>query len=88
MPPTSQCWYEQGLPNLDGTQSIIIECGSDTSCQDYKFKNIQLLPLNSMPSTTICVNATAPLNPDLGFSCANGTYVPMLAGGGMSSGSW
>ncbi|KAJ9102864.1 hypothetical protein QFC19_004592 [Naganishia cerealis] len=73
---TNPCWYEQGLPNLDGTQAIIIECGSDTACQDFKFKNIQLMPYNSEPSSVICLNATAPLNPKLGFECTNGTFIP------------
>ncbi|KAJ9113995.1 hypothetical protein QFC22_005813 [Naganishia vaughanmartiniae] len=73
---TDPCWYEQGLPTLDGTQGIIIECGSDTSCQNYQFKNIQLLPFNSKPATTICLNATVALNPKLGFECTNGTYLP------------
>ncbi|KAJ9092377.1 hypothetical protein QFC21_006879 [Naganishia friedmannii] len=73
---TNPCWYNQGLPTLDGTQAITVQCGSDTACQGHQFKNIQLLPFNSKPATTICLNATAALNPKLGFACTNGTYLP------------
>ena len=64
------------MPTLDGSQAIVITCGSDTACQNYQFKNVQLLPFNSKPATTICLNATAALNPKLGFECTNGTYLP------------
>lgn len=29
------------------------------------------------PPTVICMNAEAELNPDLGFDCHNGTFIPM-----------
>lgn len=73
---TDPCWYNAGLPNLDGTQAIIVECNTDASCSNFKFENIQVWPESAQPASVICFNATSSLNPDLGFSCMNGTYIP------------
>lgn len=70
------CWYNVGLPDLKHTESIILECNTATSCKDFEFKNIQVYPDNSKDTTVICMKANANLNPLLGFSCHNGTFVP------------
>jgi len=74
---TDPCWYGKGLPQLDGTQAIIVECNTDKSCSGFEFENIQVWPQSERPASVICFNATAALNPDLGFDCSNGTYVPL-----------
>jgi len=74
---TDPCWYNIGLPNLKHTEAIIIECNTNSSCQNFVSENIQLMPQNGEDPTTVCINAMASLNPGLGFSCANETYVPM-----------
>lgn len=71
------CWYNVGLPNLTHTEAIILECNSNTSCSNFVFENIELFPQNLASPTVICLNATAELNPKLGFNCRNGTYVPL-----------
>lgn len=71
------CWYNVGLPNLAHTEAIILECNSETSCKDFELSNIQVIPQSMEPPTVICMNAEAELNPDLGFDCRNGTFVPM-----------
>ncbi|KAI6855612.1 hypothetical protein KC338_g7565 [Hortaea werneckii] len=71
------CWYNVGLPNLAHTEAVILECNSETSCQDFELSNIQVMPQSMEPPTVICMNAEAELNPDLGFDCRNGTFVPM-----------
>ncbi|KAJ5594153.1 exopolygalacturonase C [Penicillium hispanicum] len=70
------CWYDDGLPNLNHTDSVIIECNTDSSCKDFALQNIEVIPQSMSPPTAICINATALLNPQLGFDCKNGTYVP------------
>lgn len=72
------CWYDVGLPNLQQTESIIIECNTKQSCSGFKTSNINLYPQkeSAWPSV-ICINAEAELNPGLGFECANETYVPL-----------
>ena len=74
---TDPCWYNVGLPNLSHTESVIIECNTNTSCQNFVLDNIQVVPQNMALPTAICLNATAAMNPRLGFDCTNGTYVPM-----------
>lgn len=74
---TNPCWYDAGLPNLQHTEAIIIECNTNSSCQNLATKNIQLLPQNEQPGTVICLNVTAGRNPLLGFECKNGTYLPL-----------
>ncbi|KAK4938273.1 hypothetical protein LTR10_021252 [Elasticomyces elasticus] len=71
------CWYNVGLPNLSQTEAIIVECNTNSSCKDFVFDNIQVFPETMQAATVICMNATAALNPDLGFKCDNGTYVPL-----------
>lgn len=71
------CWYDAGLPNLDHTETVIIECNTATSCKNFVVSNIEVIPQSMAPPTVICMNATARLNPQLGFDCRNGTYVPM-----------
>ena len=74
---TQPCWYNAGLPNLKHTEAIIIECNTNTSCKNFAVENVQVFPETLQPATVICMNATAALNPNLGFQCANGTYVPL-----------
>ncbi|CAK44512.1 uncharacterized protein An02g12450 [Aspergillus niger] len=71
------CWYNVGLPNLKHTEALIIECHTAQSCKNFVTDNIQLYPQVLEPASVICMNATAALNPDLGFTCKNGTYSPL-----------
>ena len=71
------CWYNVGLPDLQHTEAIIVECNTNASCKDFVFDNIQVFPETMQAATVICMNATAALNPDLGFKCANSTFVPL-----------
>ncbi|KFA78787.1 hypothetical protein S40288_08984 [Stachybotrys chartarum IBT 40288] len=71
------CWYNVGLPNLEHNEAIIIECNEKDSCSDFELKNIRLYPQDmSKPPTVICENVEAGLNPNLGISCRNGTFIP------------
>ncbi|KAJ9630570.1 hypothetical protein H2203_001093 [Taxawa tesnikishii (nom. ined.)] len=73
---TDPCWYNVGLPNLTHTEAVIIECNTNSSCTNFVTKNIQLVPESMAAPSVICLNATAELNPNLGFPCRNGTFVP------------
>jgi hypothetical protein len=73
---SNPCWYNVGLPNLKRTEAIIIECNTNTSCSNFAVENVQIIPQTMEAPTVICLNATAKLNPKLGFECANGTYIP------------
>ncbi|KAH9842792.1 pectin lyase fold/virulence factor [Rhodofomes roseus] len=72
------CWYNVGLPNLTHTEAIIIECNTNTSCQNFQLSNINVYPQTMAQPTVICIDTEPELNPELGFVCANGTYVPTL----------
>jgi polygalacturonase len=72
------CWYNAGYANLMQSESIIIECNTLESCHNITFSNIEVRPQNSLPASKICVSVDAELNPDLGFDCSNGTYVPTI----------
>jgi hypothetical protein len=72
---TDPCWYNIGLPDLKHTESIIIECNTDSSCQGFEVDNIQVFPENPEPATVVCLSATEKLNPKLGFECRNGTDI-------------
>ncbi|KAH8426807.1 putative extracellular exo-polygalacturonase [Aspergillus melleus] len=74
---TTPCWYDAGLSNLNHTEAIIIECNTDKSCKNFVTENINLHPQSHDAPTVICIDATAELNPDLGFDCRNGTYTPL-----------
>ncbi|ROW01805.1 hypothetical protein VPNG_07813 [Cytospora leucostoma] len=71
------CWYDAGLPNLQHTEAVIIECGSTTSCQNLALKNIEVFPQTLEPPTIICIDASESSNPDLGTYCRNGTFIPL-----------
>ena len=73
---TDPCWYDVGLPDLKHTEAIIVECNTNTSCKGFEMKNIEVFPQSLEASTVVCLNATAELNPGLGFECTNGTFVP------------
>ncbi|KAJ5692522.1 exopolygalacturonase C [Penicillium macrosclerotiorum] len=73
---TDPCWYNNGLPNLKHTEAAIIECNTNSSCKNFALSNIEVIPQSMAASTVICINATAELNPHLGFNCRNGTFVP------------
>lgn len=78
---TDPCWYNVGLPNLHHNEAIILECNTNSSCSDFVFENIQLVPQNNLKPSVICLNATSELNPHLGLDvvhgmCVNSTYVP------------
>ncbi|KAK5133325.1 hypothetical protein LTR08_007850 [Meristemomyces frigidus] len=70
------CWYNVGLPNLTHTEAIIVECNTNLSCKNFEMSNIQIIPQSLDAPRMICFNATQALNPNLGFACANGTFVP------------
>jgi polygalacturonase len=70
------CWYNVGLPDLKHTEAVIIECNTNSSCQNFALKNLEIFPESLAPPTTICINATAGLNPHLGIHCRNGTLIP------------
>ncbi|KAF2150209.1 glycoside hydrolase family 28 protein [Myriangium duriaei CBS 260.36] len=74
---TDPCWYDTGLTQLDGTQAVIVECNTNSSCKNFRFENIQVWPQKDEPASVVCINATAALNPKLGFDCRNGTFVPL-----------
>ncbi|KAH8703608.1 pectin lyase fold/virulence factor [Talaromyces proteolyticus] len=74
---TDPCWYDVGLQNLNHTEAIIIECNTNSSCKNFVVENIQVVPESATPPTMICINATEELNPELGFDCRNGTYIPV-----------
>lgn len=73
---TDPCWYNVGLPNLQHTEAVIIECNTNLSCSNFELENIQLVPQSLAAPTAICINATSTLNPHLGIVCENGTFVP------------
>lgn len=76
---SNPCWYDVGLPagpGLKHTDVVVVECNTNTSCQNFAVDNIQIVPQDYSQPTVICLNATQELNPKLGFSCANGTFVP------------
>lgn len=70
------CWYDVGLPNLSHTEAVIVECNTNTSCRDFQMRNIEVFPQDLEMPEVICFNATAKLNPELGFACRNGSFVP------------
>jgi hypothetical protein len=70
------CWYNVGLPDLTHTEAVIIECNTNSSCQNFALENVQIFPQSLEAPTVVFLNATAELNPKLGFACANGTFVP------------
>ncbi|KAL5365719.1 putative exopolygalacturonase C [Aspergillus floccosus] len=71
------CWYNAGLPNLQHTEAIILECNTAASCKNFVTENIQLYPQSMDAPRLICMNATAELNLRLGFDCRNGTYTAL-----------
>ncbi|CZR64156.1 probable exopolygalacturonase [Phialocephala subalpina] len=70
------CWYNVGLPNLKHTEAVVVECNTNSSCQNFAVENVQIFPQDLSAPTVVCLNATKELNPRLGFECANGTFVP------------
>ncbi|KAJ5917751.1 exopolygalacturonase C [Penicillium verhagenii] len=73
---TDPCWYDLGLPDLKHTETVIIECNTDSSCKNFELTNIEIIPQTLAEPTVVCINATASLNPELGFDCRNGTFIP------------
>lgn len=55
---------------------MIIECNTNSSCSGFRTSNINIYPQKQDAPTVVCINAEADLNPNLGFECKNGTYVP------------
>ncbi|TDZ53320.1 putative exopolygalacturonase C [Colletotrichum trifolii] len=74
---TDPCWYNVGLPDLTHTEAVIIECNTEKSCKNFKTTDIKLEPRNKGDAKVICMNAMPELNPDLGFTCANGTLADL-----------
>jgi hypothetical protein len=66
-----QCWY--AVPEADGTQSIVMQCTNNTSCQDFEVRDIQIIPQSLTPPTVLCGNLQN--SSSLGFLCVNGTFV-------------
>ncbi|ESZ92752.1 hypothetical protein SBOR_6864 [Sclerotinia borealis F-4128] len=74
---TDPCWYNAGLPNLQQTETIIIECNTQNSCKNFNLVDIEIYPQDYRSPSVICINATSALNPGLGIDCVNGTFVPL-----------
>jgi hypothetical protein len=74
---TDPCWYNADLPDLKHTEAIIVGCNTNSSCSNFVTKNIELFPQDMEAPTVVCFNATAALNPKLGFDCRNATFIPM-----------
>jgi hypothetical protein len=54
---TDPCWYDVGLPALKHTEAVIVECNTNSSCQNFVTDNIQLVPQDlSIPATVVCLN--------------------------------
>lgn len=73
---SNPCWYNAGLPTVDGTQGIIFECTDETTCKNFVVKGVDVMPEIEKPTSVICMNVAAESNKDLGFECKNGTYAP------------
>ncbi|KAE9378302.1 glycoside hydrolase family 28 protein [Stipitochalara longipes BDJ] len=74
---TDPCWYNVGLPDLQHTEAIIVECSTNSSCSNFVTENVEVFPQDMSAPTVVCFNATAALNPKLGFDCSNGTFIPV-----------
>ncbi|KAK2054109.1 hypothetical protein LY76DRAFT_523185, partial [Colletotrichum caudatum] len=72
---TNPCWYNSGLVKLTHTEAVIIGCSSGSSCKGFKTRDIRIDPQSRTVPKVICMNAVPDPNPDLGFECANGTYI-------------
>jgi len=73
---TDPCWYD--VPGADGTQSIIMQCYNSTSCDDFEFRDIQIIPQSLKAPTVLCNNLQN--TSSLGFLCVNGTFVDTSSG--------
>lgn len=60
------------------TEAVVVECNTEQSCKNFEFTNIEVFPQSLDVPSVVCINATAALNPNLGFDCANGTFVPTM----------
>ncbi|WWC88832.1 uncharacterized protein L201_003746 [Kwoniella dendrophila CBS 6074] len=70
---TSPCWYD--VPGSDGTQAIVIGCSNSTTCKDFRFQNIQVIPQSYAQTQINCTNLDSASNPNLGLVCTNGTLI-------------
>lgn len=41
---SDQCWYDAALPNLNRTETVLIECNTAVSCKNFSVNNIQVIP--------------------------------------------
>ncbi|KAK2014483.1 family 28 glycosyl hydrolase [Colletotrichum eremochloae] len=72
---TNPCWYNSGLVKLTHTEAVIIGCSNRTSCRGLQTRDIRIDPQSRTVPKVICMNAMPDLNPNLGFDCANSTYI-------------
>ncbi|KAK1979409.1 family 28 glycosyl hydrolase [Colletotrichum cereale] len=72
---TGPCWYDSGLEGLTHTEAVIIGCSTGKSCRGLRTRDIRIAPQSRTVPRVICTNAVSALNPQLGFECANGTYI-------------
>ena len=70
---TNPCWY--GVPGADGTQAVVVGCTNSTSCQNYQFEQIEIVPQSDAVPKINCTNLGSALNPNLGLICQNGTFI-------------
>ncbi|KAJ6157760.1 exopolygalacturonase C [Penicillium chermesinum] len=54
-------------PEMDLAYPSHVECNTNSSCKGFQTKDIHIIPQSVSPATVICMNATAALNPKLGF---------------------
>ncbi|KAI9648169.1 hypothetical protein NHQ30_002801 [Ciborinia camelliae] len=74
---TSPCWYDVGLPDRTNSESVVIECNTESSCRNFRLSDIEIYTQDYKNPTVVCINATSELNPSLGIECVNGTFVPL-----------
>jgi hypothetical protein len=61
------CWYDDGLPTLKHTEAVVIECNTESSCNNFKIHNIQIIPQNMEPPTVVLHQCDSPAEPTTGL---------------------
>ncbi|KAK1989838.1 family 28 glycosyl hydrolase [Colletotrichum falcatum] len=56
-------------------KAVVIGCSNRTSCTGFQTRDIRIEPQSRTVPKVICMNAGPDLNPNLGFDCANGSYI-------------
>jgi hypothetical protein len=68
-----QCWYDADVPAADGTQAVILLCANSTTCNNFEFRDFQVIPQKEVLPTVLCNNVQN--STTLGLLCVNGTFV-------------